>query len=464
MPDVNDDKVPRKAREMFNKGFAAFERDNLDYAIDMLAACVEIDPKFHQARKFLHAAEIKQFRQKKGGALTHLMNTAMYFPVYVTGMGMLKAGKFSEALATAERLLRKDPLNLQFVTLFTRAACGVGMPEAGIQTLEMIRECLPAGPSLLKQLGALYRQVGRTADARECFEKLCELTPNDPDAVRCLKDALAMDSMVGDGWKTAEKGGTFRDMIKDKKEAATLEQESKAVKSEKDATSLIEEMKAKVAAEPGNLNYYRALSRLYAQARQFEEAIEVMRKAVEIGRGDPQLENLLSSLQLQKYDSEIEQLKAAGDTAAAEARETERIEFEFNDLQDRVQRYPNDLELRYEWGVLLYRHDKLNEAIQHLQLAQRNPNVRHRALFYMGLCFKEKRQFDMALDQLKKAANEIPFMDEIKKDVCYEIGLILEGQGDSAAAAEYYKMIYQADISYRDIAERMEKFYNAKGQ
>ena len=61
MAEVTLDEVTRNVRDLFNKGFGTFERGNLDYAIDMLFACVEIEPGFLQARKFLRAAEVQRF-------------------------------------------------------------------------------------------------------------------------------------------------------------------------------------------------------------------------------------------------------------------------------------------------------------------------------------------------------------------------------------------------------------------
>jgi len=49
-----------------------------------------------------------------------------------------------------------------------------------------------------------------------------------------------------------------------------------------------------------------------------------------------------------------------------------------------------------------------------------------------------------------------------KKDICYELGLIAEELGDAAKAAGYYKQIYQVDIGYKDVAERVERIYGSQ--
>jgi len=50
-------------------------------------------------------------------------------------------------------------------------------------------------------------------------------------------------------------------------------------------------------------------------------------------------------------------------------------------------------------------------------------------------------------------------MTETKKRVCYELGDVLERMGRAPEAAECYKQVYQVDIGYKDIAERVERVY-----
>ena len=43
MAEITLEEAPRKAREHFDKGFVAFERGNLDYAMDMFESALEAD-------------------------------------------------------------------------------------------------------------------------------------------------------------------------------------------------------------------------------------------------------------------------------------------------------------------------------------------------------------------------------------------------------------------------------------
>jgi tetratricopeptide (TPR) repeat protein len=465
MPEVTLEQAPQKAKDAFNRGFVAMERGNLDYAIDMFTACLAIEPNLHRARKFLRAAEIKNTRSKASGGLAGLLASVTTLPAQLKIQALLNPGKAPQALQAIEKLLRKDPLNRGLIKLLDKAADLLGEPEIAIQTLALAREHYPADTALLERLGHLYMQSNQPKLGRECFETLCELKPNDTAALKALKDAMAIDSMSKDGWeRVGAKGTSFVDLIRDRKEADVLAREAKAVADQQDIAVLVAENKARIQREPGNVNYRRALAALYAGNKLYAEAITALQEAQTVAGGrDPQIDQSISAIRLQIYDEDIGKLREGGMAAAADAKTRERDTFAFNDLQERVSRYPNDLQLKYELGVLLYQQTRINEAIQQFQAAQRHAQRRVSSLYYIGLCFKAKQQYDMAIEQLQRAASELPVMDDTKKSVVYELGLVLELVARKAEAMEAFKQIYQMDIGYRDVAAKVEQGYKPAG-
>ena len=442
MSEVALEDTPKPVQDLFNRGFSAFERGNLDYAVDMLFRCVETEPRLLQARKFLRAAEIQRFRQAGGGMMGSVVSGAKGLPLYVKATAMLKMGKAEPVMLEAEKLLKMDPLNFKYIHLLAEASMACDLPEAGVMTLETAKEQHGGNVDFLKLLGKLYCETGRTKDALACFEKVCELRPRDPEALKALKDAMALDSMTKDKWQeTAEKGGSFREMIRDADEAAMLERAGKAVKSDQDADALIRDAKEKIEKEPENINYYRSLARLYAQRKDFEQALKTVEDAKNISPGDPELDRAYSSIRMQEFDSRIKQAGESGDNETVSSLEQEKTEFYFNDVQERVNRYPNDLDLRYEWGVLLFDNDYIDEAIQQFQKSQKNPRRRTLSLYYLGMCFKHKKQYDMAKDQFSSALEQLTKMDDTKKGICYELGTVAELMGDSDTARENFKKI-----------------------
>lgn len=456
MAELTLDEAPRKAREHYEKGFAAFERGNLDYAMDMFEMALDLAPRLLKARKFLRAASIKKFKDSKSGAMTRVMGTLSGSLAMMQAQGQLKK-KPEHALKTSEQLLRKDPLNMAFINLNADAAVAAGLPEAAVLTLEMAKDHYPTDVELLQRLARLYQDIDRMHDARLLYEDLVRLRPTDQKVIKALKDATALDTMQRGGWNEAT---SYRDMIKDTKEATLLEQQGKAVKSDRDVDALIAETQAKIEREPQNVNYRRALAELYVRSEQFEKALEVLREAqAATGGADPQIDRQLSTVQVKQFEQRIAARVAAGDAAGATALQQEKDQFLLADAEDRVRRYPNDLQYKYELGVLLYEHGRFNDAIQQFQQAFRNPQRRLRSLYYMALCFKAKKQYDLAADQLTKAAGEMQLMDETKKDILYELGTVREAMGQIEPAVEHFKEIYSVDIGYRDVAQKIEKYY-----
>ncbi len=462
MADQQQVEIPKKARELLDKGLSAMERNNFVYAVDMLSAALRIEPRFLHARKLLRATAIKRFNNSGGGARRRAVATVAGFPLLLAGLLALKMKNGLKAMDLAEKLLQKDPFNLMFVRFACDAAQAASMPEAAIHILILAREVYPDNTELIMRLGKLYTANDQMNEARECFEKVVELRPRDTEAMRNLKDSMARDSMSRSGWHEAGKeGGSYRDMVKDQQQVEALEQEDKMVRTEKGIEFLTEEAEAKVREAPANMDERRALANLYVEAGHFDDAVSVLEEGLKLsGTSDPSIANLLSNIRMKQFDQEINELRAAGDTAGAEAAEVRRMEFAFNNMHSRVKRYPNDLSLRFEFGLLLYQKGELDQAIQQFQLSERNAALRVRSLFNMALCFKEKQQFDIARSQLEAAATNLVEMDDMKKAVFYELGQVVESMGDPEQAVNrYYKQIYQVDIRYKDVAKKIEGAY-----
>ena len=461
MAEVTLDDVPQKVRDFFNKGFGALERGRLDYSVEMLSTCLDMEPRLLQARKFLRAAEVQRYRKEKTNAVAKAISVAKTLPRFLVAQAMMKLGKNDKALKAANRLLEDNPLFKPYVMMYAKASEQAELPEAAVQMLEIMRDHYPEDGDVLEQLGRGYVAEGDTKKAIQCFEKLVDMRPNDSAALKELKDAMAVDSMTRDGWMEASEGGTFRDVVKDTDEARVLEQESKAVKTAEDVENLIEDARAKIETEPENINYYRALARLQTQKKDYGEAVRTLEKARALAPGDPEVDKQLADVKVAEFDSAIGALRDEGKSEEAAQKQAEREQFVFDNLQERVKRYPNDLDLRFRFGVMLYQNDYVTEAIQEFQQSQRNFKLRPRSLYYLGLCFDQKGQHDMALEQLQEAASDLRTMDQTKKDVIYALGTVSEKTGAREDALRYFKQIYQVDIKYRDVAEKVEKEYRS---
>ncbi len=85
--------------------------------------------------------------------------------------------------------------------------------------------------------------------------------PNDGELKTALKNLSARKTMDQGGYGALEKGeGSFRDILKNKAEAVSLEQQNRVVKNEDVTERLIGEYETRLQTEPNNLKLTRQLA------------------------------------------------------------------------------------------------------------------------------------------------------------------------------------------------------------
>jgi tetratricopeptide (TPR) repeat protein len=137
----------------------------------------------------------------------------------------------------------------------------------------------------------------------------------------------------------------------------------------------------------------------------------------------------------------------------------EKAAFQLAECQQRVEKFPTDLALRFELGQLYFQSGKIGEAIKEFQKARDNPNKRIAAMGYLAQCFAKRKMFDLASENLQDAIKEKQVFDEEKKDLIYQLGTVLESMDKQAEAIEQFKLIYKVDASYRDVEAKVDAFY-----
>ena len=445
--------LAQKAQNFTNRGRQALETGRYELAVDMLMEAVSAAPDVLETRKLLRTAQIANFKRNgKAGFGAKLSGMMARQKI----MGLVKKGKGDEAMAEAEKLLCANPLDADNIEAAVKAAEAAGKADHAAITVEAAYECSNKDPALLERVATYYTMAGRWEKARDAYQKLSEIRPGDQRVMQLLKNTEARATMNA-GWEqTAGKKGGFQNLIANKEQAAKLDAANKAVIGGGDAELLIQEKLRQIEAEPKNINARRALARIYIQGKRYYEAISCLEDAISAsGTMDPELDRMLSQTKVQYYDQQIDALRTEGREDEALQMEGEKNQFVFDDLAQRVERYPNDLHLRFELGVQYFTYEYYDEALVHLQLAQKSPKDRLWSLYYLAMCFLKKDQRDMAVMQLEAARDQMPTMDELKKKVVYQLGLCAEDAGDLEKAYQYYKDIYSNDVGFEDLSERM---------
>ncbi len=462
MPEVSVTSLDPRHQKLVENARVALERGNLDYVLEVTAQVLKMQPGCLPVRKLQRVAQLRAARGRSGGFMGRALSGLSTAPFRFGGKK-----EPSKLLETAEGMLAKDPASVPALKMLAEAATGLGLPETAAFALDAVREIEPTNRANLLALGEAWLAAGKPNEALQVADEVLRDKPTDAEAQNLMRKASVAQTVVKHKW---DDQATYRDKLRDEKEAVSLEQAAKVVTADVMTSRLLEEALARVAKEPGNLNHYRSVSQAYRQLGNLEEALSWVRKAREqpAGKTDAALEKQESELAtalIEKKAQEAEAaLAAAPDDAAArtrlEAAKQELADFRLTEARRYVERYPNDYPARHHLGTLLLEFGQTDAAIAQFQQAQKGPQVRVASLVGLGRCFKAKRLFDLAVAQLTTAKNEIAAMDDTKKDIVYELGTCFEMMGKGEAAIEEFKAIYSEDIGFRDVADKINAYYS----
>jgi tetratricopeptide (TPR) repeat protein len=460
----NEKDLSEQSRGYWLKAVTAIELRNFGYAIDLLQNLLKQEPEFLTGRQMLRRAEVTRAKTEKKG----------FFNISTAPLAVMKAQRElkkdpAKTIELVEKVLEMGPYNLQANMLLKDAAVAAAYPEIAIFAMETLLENDPRDVKVLHELGRLYHQYDQSDKAVEIYNRITGINPVDLEAVKLGKDAAARASMKQGGWNEAE---SYRDLLKDKEAAVSLEQQSRIQLSGEALEQQINETFALHEAAPENVDLAKRLGVLHDQKDDLDGAIAWYQYAVDLtNRSDPGLVRKVTDLKMKQLERRIREDEQyltehgsgaeqfAEKVAELEAAKRQRAEILIEDARKRLDRNPTDLQLRYELGEHLANAGQFRDALPELQRARQNPNARLKAMNLLGQCYRQLGMLDLAARQLDDAAREMMVMDAVKKEIVYNLGLVYEQMGDSAKYIEAMKKIYEADYGYRDVAARVESSY-----
>src|ERR1043166_4304584 len=381
MPEKSLNQIPRPLREQYEKGLAAFERKNFDYAVPLLNQVLQQEPAFFACRQALRAAQFKRAGDG-AGFFKKLIGGPRFAPMGAKGQMALKKNP-AEALQIGEQILNDNPASSAGNKLIVDAALACDFPRTAVLSLEILVKNNPKDSDLAFKLAELYSELGEIEKAEHVFDDLVKARPNDPAIAQAMKDLAARKTMAEGGYDALADGqGSYRDILRNKEEAVALEQENRQVKDESLADRLIAEYEQRLKSEPNNLKLYRSLAELCVEKEDFDRALGYYERITSIeGTGDPSLEKSIADTTLRKFNQVIADLDPNSPDYAtqAEALTRQRDEYFLQAAIRRAEKYPSDLQIRFELGQVYFRLGRINEAIQEFQKAQNHPHLRIQA-------------------------------------------------------------------------------------
>ena len=445
--------VPAATKSAYTKAMQVMNQNNLEYAITLFKEIVQFDPGFLDAREKLRKCERDLFA--KQSAVAKALGTVKALS-HITKGNMLKAKKPKEAMAQAEDALAFNLFNPAALTLLAESAKKLNAMFIAVEAYEILVEKDDKNEANIVKLGEYYKADGQGIKYLTVCQKLADKYPGDLEKLALLREAAALASMEKGKW-----GQGGESDFKKNLNTGNKDQGDRIIRAEDDIREMIGKYEQEIAEGSESIDTRRRLAELYLRAAEYEKAIEAYNWIVEkMGTLDPAIDKAIEKANTEISKRKVEQMiKEGRPQEEIDAEKKANYDYRMERYQDRILKYPNDLQIRFEFAEVLWEGGAVDEALEQFQIAQRNPQHRLIAIVYLGRCFAAKNQFDMAIEQFNRALEDMPTMNADKMFTLYHLGCTYDTMGKKKEALDCFKQIYAVDIKYLDVAERINKFY-----
>ncbi|MBL8859255.1 MAG: tetratricopeptide repeat protein [Planctomycetes bacterium] len=438
--------------KQLQKADEAQRRRNYDFAVELYQQLLEISPDLGEARAGLRQA-LKKRLEAKGGGSKFLRALGGAAPLALAKT-LKKAGKNDAAAKQLESYLASNPLDEDGNLLLGMALEDAGHFASAQAVYEFLAEIAPKNPEGLKRAGAMTYRLGDHEKALQYYERALSADPRDQEALKARKDLAAERALSGSNSPNVQHS---REQIKDKDVARELERSQRLHRSTEELREDLVQLEARYADEPTPETMIE-LGETHERLKDYDTALEWIERALSYKKDSFELLCKAGDLRVKVMKKAIAQAGKSQDDAQAGALERELWAFEADDYRRRVDLRPSDSNLRLQLGRRLMKIADFEGAMAELQKAMSDPRTKRDAQFGLAQCFQGKGYADLARKEYSKCLEGTPQVDDRAKEILYNLGLIAESAGQSADARGYFARIFEVDIGYRDVAEKMERY------
>jgi hypothetical protein len=280
-----------------------------------------------------------------------------------------------------------------------------------------------------------------------------------------LKNLGAMDTMQSAGY---EKGGSFRDQIRDMNKQSLLLTGDKDYADLEAQAAVIHQAEIEYKAEPNDPSKATKL----VEALEKTEHPDFESKAIDIlqewydktkqfrYRQRVGLIHMKQLARMERSKREALTLDPKNEDLRKEYTDfrREQIEFEFKEYELAAGAYPTDMRWRFEMGKRMFSLSNFLGAIPVLQQARNDPKYRVDAGILLGLAFYNANYLDEADDTLAGLIRDYQLQgDDRSKEMFYWRGRVLEQKAMAQEAMAHYSKVAQWDFNFKDVQARMRR-------
>jgi len=459
------------ATKLFERGKEAFERGSWELAIVIWQQLLAVKPDHLDARKLLREAENRKWTQANSGSGAKILALVRGIGPLVCFAVHMLTKKYDRAVIDCEKFLIRDPNCMPVLWWLAAAALKGGQENVAILTLEYMRGRNPKNVKVLRRLGRLYEDTDDINRAIDAWEGLKNILPVDREAQTQLRDLAAKKTMVDGKYDTAgDEDATYRQSLKNKDDSEELEQEHRIIRTDEDLQRTIDRVTKDVENEPENKRHLLQLGDLYRRAQNPAKARELYERAQKLDSMDFSIPERLGELKIDEYaerEKALAQKVAAspGDTEAKArlaALKKEKFDFSLKEYERQVHVRPTDAELRKKLGDLYYEAKLFDQAAPEYQRAASDPRMRRECRKLLGLCLYNTGKHQLAASQFEQAIEGGNAASREVRDVMYYLAVTLEKLGHADRAVEVLRKIFDVDMSYKDVQERLDRLMRVK--
>ncbi len=252
---------------------------------------------------------------------------------------------------------------------------------------------------------------------------------------------------------------SFRESMRDETGAKDLHDQDRLVQADQRVEELIAKAQAEHDANPDDATRLNTLVDILCRREQFAEECRAIGVLVSTFKrtGRYIAKQRADDIRMKQLRRDLRAARDKNDPAAIREAQVNQLKFEMAVFKDRLEQYPTDLRVKFEFAQRLFQAKRYDEAIPLLQAARVDPKSRAACMLYLGRCFQKKDMNQQAISTLKQALAERESTDDdTSKELAYYLGRSQEADGLSGEAKQTYGRLLEIDYNYRDVRDRLE--------
>jgi tetratricopeptide (TPR) repeat protein len=470
--------LPRLTAEQRMTAAKQFERANQvlaagdpDYGVQLLFNCCRIDPGNPTYRQALRQTQKLRFKNSgRGQPLAALLSLRAKWRL----RRAMRRQDFAGVLEYAECVFMRNPWDRGTHLKMAQAFDEVNLSSLAVWTLEQIRGQFPQDPSINRPLARMYEKRGNFTQAIALWELVRRAVPHDVEAQHKVKDLAASATIAKGRYEEAIHGDAPTPLVGALQETAA---DQAAVDATQPSLSTgqspptgsapkeLAHLQGRVQANPGNPTAFLQLAGYHRRLEHFDQAREVLVRGLAATGNNFDLALELLDLDIEPFRLDLaiadEKLRAQPTVELKQIRAGLVKEINTRELdyyRRRADRFPTDVAARFEMGLRLLRAGQADEAIRELQAIRNDPRYHGKALFYLGLGFKERSNWRLAQRNFEEA---LPHLDGVhdellRKEALYQLAIGNAEAGDLPRAVDLACDLINLDFSYKNISQLLD--------